>query len=454
MLITEVAEVQEHISSAEGACIVLFADQAPRLTTFMPLHNALRRAGYNPMLFLWRDATEESIPKGVSGIEHYFCIDPKLFRTLHGVRIIIASELCSVWPGCTTDFAPPPGALSVAIIHSLPDEEGLEFSIMGKIAGKANIPLLFDYVIVPARDRNADKMPVKLRKHFDHVFPRACLEGRTERLCIVPGGYPKVEFLRDRLAAHTGPKDCIIYAPTNVSQARSSVGRHGYDIVSRLLKAFPDKCIVLRPYPGNIGNEALRFVDDLRDEPRFVIDESTDGLAFQDRAATVVTDYSSYAVTFAFASRTPAVFCSFGGDGPGDADPALADPYWDCVGFRVPTIEGLVGAVRESLADDGRRAAQIDSFAKDYLYNPGRTCDYIAAQIPVFMARGTSEDYLDVPRRPYEDGPDAGDIDAYMRRLEKMWKAMSQPDSVKGRSQVAAYRMIRTHLGLGQGEAQ
>jgi hypothetical protein len=185
-------------------------------------------------------------------------------------------------------------------------------------------------------------------------------------------------------------------------------------ILSALLEAFPQHTIAFRPYPAHVDIEIARALSgQFMQIERFVFDESGTGVALQKRAALVVTDSSSSALTFSISSGRPLVFAQLAED----ASSAAADPQSTPLGFRVRSRAGLIAAVRHGCEHPGDWRKQISQAREEYLYNPGRASKYLAEHLPLLAVRGSHPEWLSVERRPWLGVDDAHETSLYLSRL-------------------------------------
>ncbi len=145
------------------------------------------------------------------------------------------------------------------------------------------------------------------------------------RLCVIPGGYLHLDENIQAARAYTGPVDSLIYAPTlsladypHCDLATSLPD--GPALCERLLEQFPDYKLIFRPHPSDLklyqlsradsrGAAFARLLEMCETHPRCVLDSNpTRYMASYNRAALMISDTSSTAMTYAFATGRPVVF--------------------------------------------------------------------------------------------------------------------------------------------------
>lgn len=238
-------------------------------------------------------------------------------------------------------------------------------------------------------------------------------KGLTNRLCVVPGGYPHLDANMALATAYDGPMDSIIYAPTLAladyrHRELASSFDQGADIVRALLARFPEHWVIFRPHPSDLklyqlnrkdGRSAAfnALLDLCEQEPRCVLDDAPGSyMASYNRAAMMVSDTSSTAMTYAFATGRPAFFYS-----PNDAELVatlggemafVADRAQ--VGAVATSIDELLEQMAAHLANPGGRYAGIRAFRDRTVFNPGKAAAYLADNIDYMLSGERHADWL------------------------------------------------------------
>lgn len=224
--------------------------------------------------------------------------------------------------------------------------------------------------------------------------------GLRNRLCVIPGGYPHLDRNMALAAAYDGPVDSIIYAPTLAladypHRELASSFDQGLAVVRALLARFPEHRVIFRPHPSDLKLHQVDRRDALSEqfdrlltlcetEPRCVLDDAPgDYMASYNRSAVMVSDTSSTAMTFAFATGRPAFFHSprdaellaiLGGDMAFLADRAR-------VGGVATGIDQLLELIDAHLQGDRGGHAAIRAFRDATVFHPGGAAAYLADNI-------------------------------------------------------------------------
>ena len=95
------------------------------------------------------------------------------------------------------------------------------------------------------------------RPCFDWYVDLVRRHGLRNRICVIPGGYLQLDRTRAEIAAHSGPCDSILYAPTLALadyQDRELVSslEQAPRILAALLAGFPEREVIFRPHPADL----------------------------------------------------------------------------------------------------------------------------------------------------------------------------------------------------------
>ena len=411
----EIDLLQKHLEASADSVIVLYANSVQRVLTYVPLYETFTGKGYRCVLIIPYDKVDKEVvcDLGVNR-QSVFSIAGADLPNLRNVKLLFASE--------TLSARPPAGVSAVAIYHSLPDGAGLYDSYCRMLHGKPTIVRNFDYVILGVRLKGKDWDAEWHKRFSDKIFPKELIADRRPSLDIVPGGYPKIDYLKSYISRENRPKDCIIYSPTkSVLINRGEVYECGAEIIDRLRKGFPKYTLVVRPYPGDErGYEAIQ---ELCDGDNVILDETSTGIEYQARAAVTVTDNSSSAVTFSLASRRPAVFCNFTGDvASTETVNGKRRRVVEKIGFRIFDIDELCATVDDVLKESEYWLTEIEKNAGEWICKYGGSAEYIARKIPVFVAGDSDAEFLSVERSPWM-GSTEQEKKRYLDNLNKRWHA-------------------------------
>ncbi|MCK0168412.1 hypothetical protein MWU52_12680 [Jannaschia sp. S6380] len=389
----------------DAPVILVWVASKPRIATMRPIARSLREAGFATVV-AYSPSLGPSAAKDLRGTD-CLQIPPERLCDLRGVSVFLSAEQNAALG--------PLDAIRFAIHHSLPDYD-LRRDYGHLLAGKPLAVAAADYYAIPVRQAPDDWTVANYGPHVDRLLPPALLEGRPDRFVVVPFGYPKVDHMMQEETADR-PLDTITYAPTQTVMSFSSVERKGARILKMLLRNFPDHRIAFRPYPGPDLKRLAGLIDQFRDNPRFVLDDSPTGEDLMRRTALVVTDRSSIAMSFGLGYARPVAFFRAAGlVGKRDAEIEEVAP----IGLRAGSVNALRKAVRRLLANPQAIADRIRRERGDHICNPGRSTDYLVEIMPDIIAGRTRPEWLTVPRRPFpgrSHGKRAAQFDAMMTKL-------------------------------------
>lgn len=240
---------------------------------------------------------------------------------------------------------------------------------------------------------------------FDWLDGLAKRGGFSHRLCLIPGGYTRLDDNLRYAEAYDGPVDSIIYAPTlSLNAVRNheltySIP-HGAAMVQALLDAFPDKQVIFRPHPNDLQLLKAGRDDELArpflevmcicdEQPRCRLDGS--GTFYMDSynaAAVMISDTSSTAYTYALSTLRPVVFYS-----PRDEEVMAAmgeDSYFirdrERIGAIAQSTEQMVEHIRAMLADPQGWREAIARYRDEICFNIGRAEEYFVEHVEDILA--------------------------------------------------------------------
>lgn len=401
-------------NGTEGKRVLLDANAIPRILTYVPLLYEFREAGYDCYLRVPQYVDGSDLRSlGIDGSFVISCTHDKV-ESISGVDLYLTAE-------ANSEALPPRGAASVGIVHSLPDDDELR---PNHNFLRAIPPIIrrFDYVITPYTLDQASFDLSGAHEYVDGVYPDSLLTGRQPWIAIVPGGYPKVGYLWNRWSVGEARRDCIVFAPTNFVHPASMGFDKALRVLESLARTLTDYTIVFRPYPPNWRNAKYKraieeFLSNSSLNARVQLDTTWTGLEYLDRAATVVSDASSAAVTFALASEKPVVLC---GSGAATQD----EPYvtQNAIGYKAAGESVAVDAVMCCLR--GNRAwwrKHIASLRNQVLVNDIFASRYIVSQAERFIRRERLEGWHVINRRSFEVCYPDRSIDRHLEDLREKW---------------------------------
>jgi len=290
----------------------------------------------------------------------------------------------------------PKGAKTVGIFHSLPENTPEYFKFSLHFIGNDFITEYTDYFVVARIDKKRFKEK-HIKKFVTNTFPKEMISERTKNFHVIPGGYPKIDYLSERISGvDTEPKS-ILYAPTNVALQSpvSRVQQDGGLIISSLLEYFPEYEVIFRPYPTPKNYDAVSdILESFGDHERFFLDRAQTPTVSQLRSILVISDISSISLSFAMASLRPFISCELSNR---LANAGSCGSEHD-LGYTVYNAEQLVNAVNDIISRKKYWVRKLAAETKRYVYNPGCSGAYIAKQIDLIARSGSRDDWLAIPR--------------------------------------------------------
>lgn len=290
----------------------------------------------------------------------------------------------------------PQGAKSVALFHSLPESLPEHYNFPLHFSRNDFITADTDYFVVARVDQERFKAEC-IEEYVRDVFPDEVTATRTDSFHVIPGGYPKIDYLAERAARHEGIPDAILYAPTNVALPPqvSRVKQDGRLIISLLLEHFPDHEIIFRPYPTAQNLDAVAdILEEYAKHERFTLDREATPTNSQLRSALSISDISSVSLSFAMATLRPFISCELS-NRAFNAGHCGAEHE---LGYTAYNAEQLLNAVRDIIGRPEHWREKVREETGRYVYNPGRSAEYLAEHIDLIASGRTHADWLKVPR--------------------------------------------------------
>lgn len=234
--------------------------------------------------------------------------------------------------------------------------------------------------------------------HFDSILcvgPHHVAETRAREQALglpaktlVEHGYGRLDTImqtgRQGPPARTDAPAQILVAPT--WGENGLVERHGIDAIKPLIDA--GLRVILRPHPRT-RKLAPRVLDEIcayfDDEPRFRMDEDSDGTTSLRDSDIMLSDWSGAALEFAFGLERPVIFA--------DVPRKVLNPEYtaiglepievqirDYVGVVVPTDElAKLGEIAQAMATDSHKwQTTLHQTRQRWIYNSGRSGDTAA----------------------------------------------------------------------------
>lgn len=258
--------------------------------------------------------------------------------------------------------------------------------------------------------------------HYIFTSTRATLEwlaglarrgNFSHRLCLIPGGYTRLDDNLRHAEAYAGPVDSLIYAPT---LSLNAVRNHhltysipqGKEIVEALLENFPQHKVIFRPHPNDLqllksgrnDDLAQPFQDVLRicdEHPRCILDgSSTFYMDSYNASAVMISDTSSTAYTYALSTLRPAVFFSPHNrqvmEVMGQDSAFIRDR--ERIGAIAQSAEQMVSQVRDMLNSRVEWQDRIRRYRQEVCFNIGRTEEYFVENLDYILEGRKHPDWI------------------------------------------------------------
>lgn len=235
----------------------------------------------------------------------------------------------------------------------------------------------------------------------------------THRLCLIPGGYTRLDDNLRHAETYDGPVDSLIYAPT---LSLNAVRNHeltysipyGKAIVQALLDSFPHHKVIFRPHPNDLQlllggrSDALArpFYEVLQiceTQPRCILDDSkTFYMNSYNSAAVMISDTSSTAYTYALSTLRPVVFFSPHNrkviEVMGEDSAFIRDRQR--IGAIAQSAEELVNQVQGMLAEQASWQDRVRQYRQEVCFNIGRTEEYFVDNLDYILEERKHPDWF------------------------------------------------------------
>ena len=288
----------------------------------------------------------------------------------------------------------------------------------------------FDFILEPDwivdRLETADPHYIftSTRATFEWMADMAARRPLRNRVCLIPGGYTRLDENLAHARRYTGPVDSLIYAPT---LSLNAVQHHeltysapwAADILRGLADGFPDLRIIFRPHPNDLqllrdgrddelARPFLAALEFCAKDPRCVLDDSrTFYMDSYNRSRVMVSDTSSTAYTYALTTCRPVVFFSPRDDEVralfSEASAFIRDR--EQVGQVAGSVAGMVSAVVEMLGRQDSWRDRVAAYRDRVCFNLGGTLEYFAGSIDYLLSGREHPDwtYFEPPAADRKD---------------------------------------------------
>lgn len=342
-------------TNARRPVIVLAASAPGLIDVFSHLGQVLRNRGFEIALVIPSHISLSAI-ENVIPIFNYH---PKCLKNVDQEILVIGQDNPMILPPQIKYLALPHAFLRVKADHAEPEI----------YSGYGYCLLYHDYLFLPQtnllRFGSDDLSPV-----FEGQFPQEMHCRGTDDFIIIPGGYPKIDWLRMCIEDMKITPDAILYAPTVYSKFACDPFFDGQLIISTLLSSAPNHRVIYRPFPADVQLDvSVRLASFFADHERFEFDQSPSTLNSMARATLVVTDASLTALTFSLATTRAHINCNL-------CEEKDLSPH--DFGYTVHSERQLCHALKRILDDPSGVKELVSTNRKGYMLNDGNTFQYLA----------------------------------------------------------------------------
>jgi len=330
--------------------------------------SALRRRGYNTITFI-----------GTVCDDRYEEGDDVFYG---GHNIISQMDFVDIFICPTLTDGLPKRSTKVLFVHDIHD------SPLGDEGEFLDLLRHFDYVFLPSH-YVVDAFRTMLSK----------IEVPS-RLCLIKGGYVKLDRNIEYFRSAARDEKTLIYAPTVTLPefaATVSLPEYGDRIIDALLENFPNYKIIFRPHPHTMESDYVAHIRDKHgNNPRFIMDD--DGSFYMEnysRAALMITDMSGTAFTYAFTTLRPVLFFSHNEAGVKEQLGHVS--YFKDrirIGYVAEDIGEMTEKVRLLLKNRDEFTGKIKEFRDSLIYNIGKAEECFSDNISYIVEKREHPDWV------------------------------------------------------------
>jgi len=280
----------------------------------------------------------------------------------------------------------PDGAIGICIPHSLVEKPEVFFP---KFDNWQNFYLSADFVLLANRINMDEIDPAKFSNLFCQSYPKEFTQYRKPNLYVVPTGYAKLDLLKGSLAKRKEVKNALLFAPTSKFLTHFTLEKTK-NICLHLLRSFPDKEIIYRPFPSdNERLDALNIIEELSEYCNFTYDDSHSILDAQLRTELMITDLSSGALSFSFSTFTPHIQLVEQSQMK-TTEFLLEGDAW----YELSRIEELKNVVSLCLDKSSYWKNKIARTQFKFLYHPEKSLEHLSKQIDLISQGKIGKDWM------------------------------------------------------------
>lgn len=290
------------------------------------------------------------------------------FVTLSWLNIVFLQET-----NFANDETYPKGVIKVGSPH------GTDIPLKKTLVHYGGL-LEFDYILCP----------VSYAPVFDDAYIGLVTSDLSSHsmpfCCAIPFGMPKYDRFYQACKEHPDP-DAIIYHLSNLKIENPAVISYVAPVLELLLKSFPDRCIIFRPFPEDQDHPLIQqILQQFSDFPNFIYSSAPSYISDYVKGAVMLChrDYSEH--LFVQASNRPMLIfdpCS---------QSAEAKMRVECIEQLIPTLSSLL-------------EEKIQVTVNSNIFNSGCSVDYLVSQLDYILdnKKHPKWQYFDLYNRHSDD---------------------------------------------------
>jgi len=220
----------------------------------------------------------------------------------------------------------------------------------------------------------------------------------NKEICLIAGGYPKLDSNLRYFKKHKQHSKTIIYASTVIQDMADIVSLpHGDEIIGAVLNNITDYHLVFRPHPATLGSpEVKHIVGKYRKHPRFIFDDNASFyMDNYSKSTLMITGMSGTAYTYAFTTSRPVIFFSHN-------ESEVLERFGsyryfidrEKVGCVVQNVGELIDKIKMLLSAQGDYAEKIQEYRDSFICNVGKSEEYFVDNIEDILAGNKHGDWI------------------------------------------------------------
>ncbi|MDI6735134.1 MAG: hypothetical protein QME42_02910 [bacterium] len=227
----------------------------------------------------------------------------------------------------------------------------------------------------------------------------------TEKeICLIMGGYPKLDRNLEYFEKHRQKANAIVYAPTmppgkwmKEMEGIVVTFQHSDEIIKAILDNFTEYDLIFRPHPHSLCYPEIQsIVNKYNDYDKFIFDDNVDFYMYSySRAALMVTDMSGTAYTYAFTTLRPVVFFQHN-----EAETMRIFGTYQyfidrsIIGYVVQNVDGMLDKIKILIANKDEFSLRIKEYRNSSICNVGKSEDYFAENIEYIIEGKRNPDWI------------------------------------------------------------